>query len=157
MGPDGRVISAGVFTLCDGIVQYHLGGTRTQALKLSPMALLLDTVRRWGGEQGARVFHLGGGVGASADSLFQFKSGFTEARHEFACWRWILDRSAYDAACAERSGYLAMRGLELADAGYFPAYRAAGRAIVTADEVYGAISETNDSPRATGVMALSQS
>ena len=41
--PDGEVISGGLFTLCEGIVQYHLGGTRDTALKLSPMVLLLDT------------------------------------------------------------------------------------------------------------------
>ena len=41
------MISGGLFTLCDGIVQYHLGGTRNTALKLSPTVLIFDTVRRW--------------------------------------------------------------------------------------------------------------
>ena len=42
--PDGEVISGGLFTLCDGIVQHHLGGTRDTAVKLSPMVLVLETV-----------------------------------------------------------------------------------------------------------------
>jgi hypothetical protein len=85
--PDGEIMGGGLFTLCDGIVQYHLGGTRNAALKLSPAALMFDQVRLWGNEQGARFLHLGGGVGASEDSLFQYKAGFSHRRHTFATLR----------------------------------------------------------------------
>ena len=93
--PDGEVISGGLFTLCEGIVQYHLGGTRNTALKLSPMVLMFETVRRWANENGAHTFHLGGGVGAKTDSLFQFKAHFSRQRHEFVTWRWIVAPEAY--------------------------------------------------------------
>src|SRR4029077_566616 len=53
--PDGEVISGGLFTLCNGIVQYHLGGTRNTALKLSPTVLIFDTVRRWSPKNGAHT------------------------------------------------------------------------------------------------------
>jgi predicted N-acyltransferase len=125
--PDGRPISAGLFTLCDGTMQYHLGGTRTDALKFSPMTLLLDTARLWAAEQQARVFHLGGGVGAQADSLLQFKAGFSPRRHEFLTWRWVLDPDRYCAICNEREQLDASLRLEPATPDYFPAYRAARR------------------------------
>ena len=125
--PDGAPISAGLFTLCDGIMQYHLGGTRTDALQYSPMTLLLDTARLWAAEQQARVFHLGGGVGAQTDSLFQFKAGFSPRRHEFLTWRWILEPDRYRALCDERQQLDDALGLEPALPDYFPAYRAPRR------------------------------
>jgi predicted N-acyltransferase len=125
--PDGTPISAGLFTLCDGMMQYHLGGTRTDALKFSPMTLLLDTARLWAAEQQARVFHIGGGVGAQSDSLFQFKAGFSPRRHEFLTWRWILEPDRYRAICDERQQLDDSLGLEPATADYFPAYRAPRR------------------------------
>jgi hypothetical protein len=125
--PDGTLVSAGLFTLCDGTMQYHLGGTRTDALKFSPMTLLLDTARLWAAERQARVFHIGGGVGAKADSLFQFKAGFSPRRHEFLTWRWILEPDRYRAMCNEREQLDESLWLEPATLDYFPAYRAPRR------------------------------
>ena len=121
--PDGEVIGGGLFTLCDGVVQYHLGGTRNAALKLSPMALVFDTVRLWANERGARSFHLGGGVGANADSLFRFKAGFSDRRHDFATWRWIIAPDVYDALAKERCRQNAACREEPISSEYFPAYR----------------------------------
>jgi lipid II:glycine glycyltransferase (peptidoglycan interpeptide bridge formation enzyme) len=125
-GPDGRVVSAGLFTLCDGIAQYHLGGTRQEALPHSPMALLLDAARLWASENGARVFHLGGGVGARADSLFEFKAKLSPERNQFATWRWILNEAVYEKLAAGHASTLMLQDREPAP-GFFPAYRAPGR------------------------------
>jgi hypothetical protein len=65
---DDDVVAGGLFTICDGIVQYHLGGTYDAFLRLGPMALLFDTVRLWAIDEGARLVHLGGGVGSRDDS-----------------------------------------------------------------------------------------
>ena len=114
----------GVFFLwCSGIVQAHLGGTKTEYLKLAPIKLVIDTARLWATEQGAHVLHLGGGVGAKEDSLFRFKTGFSDCRHEFAVWRWVLAPQVYDQLCQERTRWSEQRGLQLASSGYFPAYR----------------------------------
>lgn len=121
----GRVVCAGLFTFCDGLVQYHLGGTRSEALPHSPMALLLDAVRLWAHGRGARVFHLGGGVGARADSLFHFKAKLSPMRNQFATWRWILNRDVYETLSAKHAGELLIAELEPAS-GFFPAYRAPG-------------------------------
>lgn len=132
---DGGVIAGGLFTICNGIVQYHLGGTRDADLRLSPTCLIFDAVRAWACEQGARVFHLGGGVGSSRDSLFSFKAGFSNRRHRFSTWRWIVDDSAYQALCEQR----AARNGAAASEDFFPRYRAP----VAASEHRSAVSASS--------------
>jgi pyridoxal phosphate-dependent aminotransferase EpsN len=119
----GKAAAAGLFTICDGVVQYHLGGTRGEFLKLSPMTLIFDTVRLWANEIGARVFHLGGGVGAKEDSLFHYKAGFSDRRPNFTTWRWIVAPVVYRDLCERRARMNELQGLEPALAYYFPAYR----------------------------------
>jgi len=121
---DGQPACGGLFTLCGGIMQYHLSATREEFLRLSPVRLLLDEVRLWGQRQGAWAFHLGGGVGGREDSLFTFKAGFSDRRHEFLLWQWVLDRQAYQELCEAKTARDRERGLEARAPGYFPAYRA---------------------------------
>lgn len=120
---DGCVISGGLFTLCDGFVQYHLGGTRDAALKLSPTVLTFETVRHWAHQNGAHTFHLGGGVGGKSDSLFQFKAHFSRQRHEFVTWRWIVAAKAYGDVSLQKQLWNSERGLRGISASFFPAYR----------------------------------
>jgi hypothetical protein len=119
---DGNVVAGGLFTLCDGIVQAHLGATADAYLKLSPTRLVDDTARRWAHESGARVFHLGGGVAGREDSLFRYKASFSDRRHEFAIWRWVIDEAAYEELCA-RQARPGDHGAGTSETGYFPAYR----------------------------------
>ena len=126
--PNEEIVGGGLFTLCDGIVQYHLGGTRTAALKASPTALLFDQVRIWAQQQGAQLLHLGGGVGGVGDSLFQYKAGFSQRRHTFATWRWIIAPEVYARLTEARERWAGQANLDLAASDYFPAYRAAARA-----------------------------
>ena len=121
--PDGEVISGGLFTLCDGIVQYHLGGTRNTALKLSPTVLIFDTVRRWSPKNGAHTFHLGGGVGGKTDSLFQFKAQFSRRGHEFVTWRWIVAPETYRELSRQKQLSDSERGLRAISPSFFPGYR----------------------------------
>ncbi|MGH9720956.1 MAG: lipid II:glycine glycyltransferase FemX [Bryobacteraceae bacterium] len=120
---EGRVAAGGLFTICGGIAQYHLGGTRDAFLSLSPTGLIFDTVRQWAAEHGARVLHLGGGVGSKDDSLFHFKAGFSDCRHAFHTWRWVIDPGAYRELCDERLHFNRLYGLEPESADFFPAYR----------------------------------
>jgi dTDP-4-amino-4,6-dideoxygalactose transaminase len=120
---EGRAAAAGLFTICDGIVQYHLGGTRSEFLKLSPLALIFDAVRLWANEIGARAFHLGGGVGAKEDSLFHYKAGYSDRRHSFGTWRWVVVPRIYRELCERQARRNGLQGLEPASADYFPAYR----------------------------------
>ena len=120
---EGDLVAAGLYTICGGIVQAHLGGSRTESARLSPTRLLDDTVRRWGAAAGARVLHLGGGVGGRKDSLFQYKAGFSDRRHEYLTWRWVLDPVAYAALSETPHGAVSHGADDGADDGFFPSYR----------------------------------
>ena len=105
----------------DGIVEYHLGGTRSAFRRQSPMVLLTYEVALWAHRRGNRVLHLGGGVGGSADSLFHFKAGFSAARYPFRTWRITADPQSYQEFAhlwEERAGIPADPPTE-----FFPAYR----------------------------------
>lgn len=120
---DNEPISAGLFSACQGIVQYHLGGTRTESLPLAPMKLVFDTVRIWATEQNFDVFHLGGGVGSNADSLFHFKSGFSDRRHQFSTWRWIVLPDQYEEVDRAKADWNRANNAKCVSPGYFPSYR----------------------------------
>jgi hypothetical protein len=124
---DGRVISGALFTYCNGIIQYHLSGTDSDYRALAPSKLILDTVRCWGNEIGAKVFHLGGGVGGKKDGLFRFKAGFSDQVYQFKIWRMIVDPRAYQQLVDQKQHWNQAHGLEVADSEYFPAYRAPTR------------------------------
>ena len=87
----GEAAAAGLFVSTDGIVQYHLGGTAAPYLSLAPFKLVIDFMWRWAQDGSHRALHLGGGVGATEDSLFHFKAGFSSMRGEFYSYRVIVD------------------------------------------------------------------
>ena len=120
---NGEASAAGIFTLCNGIVQYHLGGTRTRFLKDAPMKLVFDEVRLWANRRGAKVFHLGGGVGGKKDTLFHFKAGFSDRRHRFLVWQWIVDQGEYQKLCGRKREWNEERGVVSFNHAFFPGYR----------------------------------
>jgi hypothetical protein len=119
--PSGQIVSSGFFTLCQGIAQYHLSGNNIGEEGANALKLLLHEVRQWAKEHGGEYFHLGGGIGAKSDFLFQFKSGFSSERAPFYTWRLIVDEPVYQRLCRKWEAQNQM----LADSpqGYFPAYR----------------------------------
>jgi hypothetical protein len=119
--PSGTIVSSGIFTLCHGIVQYHLSGNNIGEEGTNALKLLLHGVRLWSKDQGYEQFHLGGGVGAQTDPLFQFKSGFSPARVPFYTWRYVVNEEKY----ADLNSRWERINRSLADSvdGYFPAYR----------------------------------
>jgi sugar O-acyltransferase (sialic acid O-acetyltransferase NeuD family) len=132
---DGAVVAGGLFTICGEIVQYHLGGTCDASLKLGPMSLLFDTVRLWATEEGARTMHLGGGVGSREDSLLHFKKGFSDRRHVFSTWRWVVEPDAYRSLCDRNDRRNAELGAPNASCDYFPRYRCSAAPAVRHDGV----------------------
>lgn len=116
---DDRVVCGSIFLVCNEIVQFHLSGTSQEYLTGSPIKLLLFEAARWGREQGRRVLHLGGGLGSKEDSLFKFKARFSDRRHDFRVWRWVIDPARYADLCSCRTAWDAA-GQET---DYFPAYR----------------------------------
>jgi len=126
---EGVVISGALFTVCNSTIQYHLGGTDARYLNLAPSKLIFDTVRLWGTEIGARIFHLGGGVGSREDNLFHFKAGFSKLRYQFKIWRMIVDQDTYDQLTEQKRIWNEASGLEATDNNYFPAYRCPTRKV----------------------------
>jgi sugar O-acyltransferase (sialic acid O-acetyltransferase NeuD family) len=126
---DDEIVCAGIFSLCNNIIQYHLGGTRNSYLKYSPMKLLFNNVREWGINNHASTFHLGGGLGSSQDSLFQFKAGFSKRRHEFAVFEKIISIDEYKLLCDARADYNKKNNLQIINESYFPQYRSKAKTI----------------------------
>lgn len=121
---EDKVICASLFFECCGIVQAHLGGTRTDYLRYSPFNLLLHYVRLWAKERGNQFLHLGGGIGGSKeDRLHTFKSGFSRQRHDFLTLRLVTDEEKYTHLLNQRANVLNKPVEELLHSNFFPAYR----------------------------------
>lgn len=122
----GEITCGGLFTECCGIVQFHISGTKSNFLKQAPTTLMLDYVRFWAKERGDRVLHLGGGVGGTKDSLYNFKAGFSKERQTFFTLRLITDEEKYLHLVKLRAKYLNIEVEKLLNTNFFPAYRSNG-------------------------------
>ncbi len=121
---EGQPAAACVFFECGGIVQAHLGGTRSEFLKKSPFHLLLYCAAGWAKSRGNRYLHLGGGVGGSNDPLLQFKRGFSQLLFPFSTLRLITDERKYRELTTRRARAADVSLVEFSGREYFPAYRA---------------------------------
>jgi hypothetical protein len=120
---DGEVAAAGLFIDSGDSVEWHLVGSTDGYRQLSPSKLLVDDAIRWARERGFKGLHMGGGRGGREDSLYWFKSRFSDRRHPFFVGRWVLEQEAYAEFSALRRATVPA-GSRLND-GFFPAYRAA--------------------------------
>ena len=120
---DSHIICASLFFECCGIVQAHLGGTKTEFLKQSPFNLLLHHARLWAKERGNKFLHIGGGVGGNKDKLFTFKSGFSRQRHQFFTMRLIIDEAKYEHLVRNKAQTKNISVSQLKKSNFFPAYR----------------------------------
>jgi FemAB family len=120
---ENEVACAGLYTEVCGIVQSTLGGTRNNVVHLSPSSLETDYARYWAKERGNNFLHLGGGVGASQDSVYSFKAGFSKLRHTFMTLRLIINEAKYHYLVEQRAKTLNTEPLLLLQSDFFPAYR----------------------------------
>ena len=113
--------AGGLFSIVDGLAQFHLGGTAEDFVGQSPSKLMMDAAVSSCKDQGAHTLHLGGGYGSSAsDGLFRFKAGFGQQRHSFSTLRFIHHRDIYKQL-------MESNGLGIKNVGaYFPEYRFLG-------------------------------
>lgn len=111
------IISGAMFFKKNSIIQYHLSGTRDEFLHLMPSKLLIDEMRVRASDKTYKVFNLGGGLGASEDdSLFKFKSSFSDDYHPFCTWKLITNQKAYNEICKRNK-------IQNIDSDFFPLYR----------------------------------
>jgi FemAB family len=120
---ESEVACVGLYTESCGIVQSTLGGTKNKYVALSPSSLETDYARYWAKERGNEFLHLGGGVGASQDSVYSFKAGFSKLRHTFLTLRLIIDEAKYRYLVDRRAKYLNTESQKLINSNFFPAYR----------------------------------
>ncbi len=59
----GTIIAGCQFITTNGIVQYHLSGTKNKYLHLNATKLLIDEMRILATQRGNKYFNLGGGLG----------------------------------------------------------------------------------------------
>jgi len=108
---NGNVVTSGaIFMICDKIMNYHLSGTSKKYLNDHPMKLIIDDARLLGNNLNLSALHLGGGN----DSLFLFKSGFSESRLTFKIWKHIVDKKIYNQLSKNSKNK---------NKGFFPEYR----------------------------------
>jgi acetyltransferase-like isoleucine patch superfamily enzyme len=113
---EGVVAAGAIFTVNNKIMQYHLAGTLEKFNKFSPMKLILDEARLLGNHLNLDFLHLGGGVSNSEeDTLFKFKSGFSNNWYQFKTWQLVVNQERYNQLVLENN-------IET-DGGYFPLYR----------------------------------
>jgi Acetyltransferase (GNAT) domain len=119
-----QVVASSLVTESCGIVQYYLGGTKTDFVHQSPSTTMVDSIRSWAKQRGNSYLNLGGGVGSNQDSLYHFKSGFSKITKPFVSVKMIVNENVYRQlikSSYQPSNYPA---LDLSKESFFSAYRA---------------------------------
>ncbi len=113
---NGEIAAATIIIGANGMLNYHLSGSRYEYQKLAPTNLMLYEVALWGSENGYRSFHLGGGVGSKEDSLYSFKKAFYRGEPKrYYIGKKILNQEIYEQL-VEMCG-------EIKNPSFFPKYR----------------------------------
>ncbi|TKC03690.1 GNAT family N-acetyltransferase [Pedobacter frigoris] len=112
-----EITSGAIIFLSEHIIRNHLSATATEYLGDSPSKLLTDEISCMGRSTDAGIFHLGGGVGGKEDSLFQFKSYFSEQRKQDCIWCYVNNQHVYNELTFQVKG-----GVD-SSPNFFPAYR----------------------------------
>src|SRR5690606_22735599 len=90
-----KIISAAMFVKKNNIVQYHLSGSSEEYLHLNALKMLIDEMRVRATQENYEYYNLGGGVSGNEDSLFHFKSCFSNDYKDFKIWKYIVNQTAY--------------------------------------------------------------
>ncbi|MBW2937433.1 GNAT family N-acetyltransferase [Aureisphaera sp. CAU 1614] len=113
---DKEFTAGAIFTVTNGIMQYHLAGTKEEYSKDTPMKLIIDEARLYGHQKQLEFLHLGGGLnGSDDDSLFRFKSGFSKNTSQFRTWEYIVNEAIYKELVSKNG---------VSNSTFFPLYRA---------------------------------
>ncbi|MBQ3690762.1 MAG: GNAT family N-acetyltransferase [Bacteroidales bacterium] len=99
---EGKVVSAAIFMYEGEYGHYHLAGSDVSALKLSPNNFMLWHAALELKRRGVKTFHLGGGTTSSEDdTLFCFKSRFSNSTRQFCLGKLIFNSNLYEQICLE--------------------------------------------------------
>lgn len=115
-----ELIGGAMFTMKNTLIQYHISGTSSKYLKLNPLKLLIDEMRIRGVRENYKYLNLGGGVSSKEDSLFYFKSGFSNNFLPFKVWKYKVNEDVYEEL-VEQLVHDVPNNQMLSE--YFPLYR----------------------------------
>lgn len=114
---EGQPVSGGVIICTNKIMQAHLVGTLTAHISVSPPKLLIDELTVIGRELGYEYLNLGGGLNFKEDTLYYWKTGFSNFSLDYSSWRFIANESVYESLLQEQ-------GIDpTLDVDFFPLYR----------------------------------
>lgn len=118
---EGKIVAISIVLFANKKMHYHLSGSIWEYRNLAPTNLLLYKAALWGCEQGYKIFHLGGGVGAGEDSLYKFKAAFNRnSDYQFSVGKQMFDKEKYATLVEER----AKQGNNFnRESSFFPLYR----------------------------------
>ncbi len=112
-----KPVAGSIICYTKKIIQSHLVATLNEYRKFSPSKLLTDEISLLGRQLGMYYFNLGGGRGFKDDSLFAYKSSFSDTFLEYKTWRFISDKKAYHEILNKRNIDPQL------DIDFFPLYR----------------------------------
>ncbi|WP_316839634.1 GNAT family N-acetyltransferase [Pedobacter gandavensis] len=115
---ENEVMCGTLIILTHGIIQGHLIATKNAYLRESPAKFLVDGISVIGRNEGMKYMNLGGGLGFKKDSLFQWKSSFSDLFLDYKSFRFIVNPSAYKAL-VDKTGLSKHINID-----FFPLYRA---------------------------------
>ena len=98
---EGRWLSAGVYLLEGGVLEYHLGASSPEGKQTGTPSLMQAQAALWGQAQGAHSLYLAGGTDTSPDNpLLFYKLGFSRRTLPFSVGEAVHDDNRYWAAAA---------------------------------------------------------
>ena len=114
---EDQVIFSAIMLYDKGRMHYHLSGTRTDYLSFFPNNLIIYETAKYALQHGCTQMHLGGGLGAREDGLYQFKKAFNQKGEDktFYLGKRIYNEEIY-GMLTEARGFRSMPS-------FFPAYR----------------------------------
>lgn len=123
-----RIISTCIVLFANQKMHTYLSALDKEHQSLAPTNLLLYEAACWGCENGYKRFHLGGGVGSSEDSIYEFKSNFNQhSNNTFEIGKKIYNPDKYEELVEIRKQFIYSKyenNFDNVAVEYFPEYRA---------------------------------
>lgn len=118
-----KAVASAIMVQTGNFGQYHLSGTLPEFYRDYPMKLIIGHALEDMHNEGIKYFILGGGVGSSRDSLFDFKYGFARRTKPFSIMKKIFNPVIYQKLSDKRFEALSMSIESIKQVNYFPLYR----------------------------------
>jgi len=97
-----EILSAAIFFYSKEYGHYHLSGSDSNYLKVSPNNFMIYEASKVMKSLGVKKFHLGGGLNSDPhNSLYQFKSKFSRSRYDFYIGKSIFNQKIHKILCNE--------------------------------------------------------